>query len=236
MKNFSVKICTRFVSILFSLALVIPAKTQTRIGVKKMHIWGSLAFAGPRDALQPVYSYGNAMQLYYGADLPFIFLDYGQKKQHGAVIAAFLDHEKGNFTNKAMFTDGLDAKFTSVGLRIHPFTSKRLSSLSDPNQVNESASKIEQDLGFLGKLGLVILYNFYADLGYAHASLIEKPTPDVTRSATVFGYGFSPALAIGKKTSFHLDVGIRQYSWTNSLQTKSSVNSFRLGFGLGVNL
>lgn len=236
MKNFSAKICTGFLSLLLSLVFVAPANAQSRIGIKKVNVWASLAFASPKDALKTSYSFGNAMQLYYGADVPFAFLDYGKKQKNGAVIAAFLDHEKANFTDDAFITDGLDAKFTSAGLRVYPFTSKQLSSLAAPNQVDESASKFGQDVGFLAKLGLVILHSSYIDLGYAHAALIEKPTPDVTRTATVFGYGLTPALAIGRKTSFHLDVGFRKYSWTNSLNTKSSVNSFRLGFGLGINL
>lgn len=236
MKNLSVKICTGLLSVLLSLAWVIPANAQSRIGIKKVHVWASLAFASPKDALKSSYSFGDAMQLYYGVDAPFAFLDYGKKQQHGAVIAAFLDHEKANFTDDALITDGLDAKFTSAGLRIYPFTTKHLSSLADPDQVDESASRLGQDVSFLAKLGLVILHSSYIDLGFAHAALIEKPTPDVIRTTTVFGYGLAPALAIGRKTSFHLDVGFRKYSWTNGLNTKSSVNSFRLGFGLGINL
>jgi hypothetical protein len=82
----------------------------------------------------------------------------------------------------------------------------------------------------------MLLSGLYFDYGMSKASLIEPPTPTVERTPKFWGWGFAPSLVPGKKTSFYLDFGWRTYTWTNSLNTSSSIKSFRCGFGLGFSL
>jgi hypothetical protein len=82
----------------------------------------------------------------------------------------------------------------------------------------------------------MVLSGLYFDYGLSKATFIEPPTANVDRSPTYWGWGFAPSLVPGKRTSFYIDLGWRTYSWTNSLNTTSSIKSFRCGFGLGFTL
>ncbi|OIR06948.1 hypothetical protein GALL_108540 [mine drainage metagenome] len=241
--------------------MVNTTKAQTYFGIKKINVWADFAFAKPKDELKNYYGLGNAMQLYYGVDVPFAFFQYNKKSNTGLSIAGFLDHEKGNFSSGNYATDGLDAKLTSVGVRVRPFANMAIyapkGNVTKGYMVTETLHKVEgrdefgkknyreytttERMPIWGDEGAKLLFTMflsglYFDYGVTHAALIEKPTPDVFRTATMFSYGWAPAIGVGQKTTFYIDFGIRKYSWTNGLNTKSSIGSFHCGFGLGFRL
>lgn len=234
---------------------------QNFIGFKKVNVWVDFAFASPKNELKNYYGLGNAMQLYYGVDAPFAFLKYNKKNNLGLSIAGFLDHEKANFTDNSYNTDGLNAKLISIGIRVRPLANMAIyapkGNVINGYMVTETLHKVTGQDEFGNKnyreytttektpiwsdegAKLIVTMFFsglYFDYGITHAALIEKPTPDVMRTATMFSYGTAPAIVIGNKTTFYLDFGIRKYSWTNSMHTKSSIGSFHCGFGLGFKL
>lgn len=247
--------------ILLTATSIISSNAQKRFEIKKINVWADFAFASPKDELKNYYGLGNAMQLYYGVDVPFAFFQYSKKSNLGLSVAGFLDHEKGNFSSGNYTTDGLDAKLTSVGIRVRPLANMAIyapkGNVTKGYMVTETLHKVEGRDEFGNRnyreytttertpiwsdegaklLVTMFLSGLYFDYGITHAALIEKPTPDVFRTATMFSYGCAPALVVGQKTTFYIDFGIRKYSWTNSLNTKSSISSFHCGFGLGFNL
>jgi hypothetical protein len=82
----------------------------------------------------------------------------------------------------------------------------------------------------------MFLSGLYFDYGFAKAALIEPPTPTVNRTPNFWGWGCAPAIVVGRKTTFYIDLGWRKYWWANSFNTKSSISSFHCGFGLGFRL
>jgi hypothetical protein len=265
-------------TILFQLSLIIvlsvsfknTAKAQVFFGIKKINVFADFAFAEPKDAMVNPggYGLGNAMQLYYGVELPFAYLRYSKKSNMHLSIAAIVDHEKANFSTSNLASDALDAKLTSFGFRARPFEGMGMfnvneSDLHDGKDYTTTEKHVSQDgqrIEFKNgqsvtatewtettnhhgwstaeSKGLVymVLSGLYFDYGFSKAALIEHPSPDVNRSPSYWGWGFAPAIAVGRKTSFYLDLGWRKYAWTNSLNTTSSIKSFRCGFGLGFEL
>lgn len=232
MKNLSVSSYRQLFLSMLCMILITNTDAQSKIGIKKINVWADFAFASPKNELKNYYGLGNAMQLYYGVDVPFAFVQYNKKTNLGLSIAGFLDHEKANFSSNNFTTDGLDAKLTSVGVRVRPLANMTIHT----HKGNVEPTQLNVEVAELSNIFTKVLSGLYFDFGATHAALIEKPTPDVFRTATMFSYGCAPALAIGKKTTFYIDLGIRKYSWTNSLNTKSSIGSFHAGFGLGFNL
>jgi hypothetical protein len=242
-------------------------KAQLHFGIKKINVFADFAFAEPKSALVNPggYGLGNAMQLYYGAEVPFTYLKYSKKSSMHLSIAATVDHEKANFSTSNYLTDGLDVKLTSFGLRARPFSGMGMFQVSESDlhdgkdftttekHVSQDGERIELKNGqavtatewtetkshhswsTAESKGIVymVLSGLYVDYGLSKASLIEPPTANVDRSPTYWGWGIAPSLVPGKKTSFYIDLGWRTYSWTNSLNTTSSIKSFRCGFGLG---
>jgi hypothetical protein len=234
---------------------------QPSIGFKKLNVWTSFAFAKPKDAMANSYSYGKPMQLYYGADLPFTSLRYGKKTNTGLSVAVFADHERANFDANDFNSEGLNAKLFSLGVRIRPFANMAIyapkGEVIKGQYVEETLHKeiyhdsnnniqfreyttttslpLWTDEG-AKLLVTMLLSGLYVDFGVTHASLIEKPSPDVTRTARVISYGCAPSIGVGRKVTAFMDFDIRKYTWTNSMKTTSSIGSFHCGFGLGFNL
>lgn len=205
---------------------------QSALGIRQVNIWGDLAFASPEKALKGPYSDGNAMQLYYGADIPFAFIEYNKKQNIGLSLAAFLGYEKANFSNSV--GDGLDVKLTSYGIRLKPFAQKNL----DPKKLhtNLSGKGLDEDLVPTINLFKYIFTGLYIDFGMSSASLIEPPFANVQRNPKVSGYGLAPMVMIHDKIGIGMDLGIRKYNWTNASNTISSIKSIHMGFGLNIHL
>lgn len=257
--------------ITFLIALIVAssntANAQVLLGIKKINVFTDLAFAQPKDALVSPggYGLGNAMQLYYGVEVPFALIRYNKKSNMHLSIAATLDHEKANFSSSNIATDGLDAKLTAFGLRVRLFEGMGMFDVKESDfhdgknytttekHVSQEGQRLELNNGravtatewtettthhawsTAETKGIVYMFlsGLYVDYGFAKAALIEPPTPNVNRTPSYWGLGCAPAIVIGKKTSFYLDFGWRKYGWTNSLNTTSSIKSFRCGFGLG---
>lgn len=254
----------------FSICQSQSAKSQVHIGIQKINVFADFAFAEPKNALVNPggYGLGNVMQIYYGAEIPFAFLKYDKKSNMHLSIAATIDHEKANFSTSNILTDGLDAKLTSFGFRVRPFSGMGMFNVSESDyrngrdytttekHVSQDGQRIQLKNGqnvtatewtetsshhswsTAESKGIVylVLSGLYFDYGFAKAALIEPPTPNVNRNPSYWGWGIAPSIVPGKKTSFFIDLGWRNYSWTNSLNTKSSIKSFRCGFGLGFTL
>lgn len=252
--------------IALSLSTSNMASAQVFFGIKKVNVFVDLAFAKPKDALVSPggYGLGNAMQLYYGAEVPFAFARYSKKSNMHLSVAATLDHEKANFSTSNFATEALDAKLTSFGIRVRPFEGMGMFNVQESDfhdgknftttekHVSQDGQRIQLNNGQVVTAtewtkttnhhiwstaetkGLVCMFlsGLYFDYGFAKAALIEPPTPDVNRTPSYWGLGCAPAIVIGQKTSFYLDFGLRKYSWTNGLNTTSSIKSFRCGFGL----
>jgi hypothetical protein len=239
----------------------IDSQAQVEFGLKKLNVWTELAFASPKQEMKNSYSYGEPMKLYLGADLPFAFLQYSKKRNTGLSVGAFLDHEKANFTDDSYATDGLNAKMTSVGVRVRPFgnmaiyqpkgsvTRGQLTTITThkvtgtdefgnrkySEYTTTESTPLWSDEG-AKLLVTMFLSGLYFDYGVSHLALIEPPTPDVKRTAVVYSYGCAPSLAVGRKLTFFMDFSIRKYQWTNKMNTTSGIKSFHTGFGLGFNL
>lgn len=257
------------ITILISLSAFISnsANAQVLFGIKKINVYADFAFAKPKDALVSPggYGLGNAMQLYYGAEVPFALVRYNKKSNMHLSFAVTLDHEKANFSTSNISSDALDAKLTAFGFRVRPFEGMGMfdvkeSDLHDGKDYTTTEKHVSQDgqriqlnngravtatewtettthhsWSTAETKGLVYMFlsGLYFDYGFAKAALIEPPTPNVNRTPSYWGVGCAPAIVIGQKTSFYLDFGLRNYSWTNGLNTTSSIKSFRCGFGLG---
>lgn len=259
-KHQSPKLILKFmltVCILYS----VDAQAQVEIGFKKLNVWTEFAFATPKQEMKNYYSFGDPMKLYLGADLPFAFLKYSKKGNTGLSVGAFLDHEKANFTDESYATDGLDAKMTSVGVRVRPLgnmaiyqpkgsvtngqlttitTHKVTSTDGSGNATYREYTTTESTPLWTDEgaklLVTMFLSGLYFDYGVSHLALIQPPLPDVKRTARVFSYGCAPSLAVGRKVTFFMDLSIRKYQWTNKMKTTSEIKSFHTGFGLGFHL
>lgn len=82
----------------------------------------------------------------------------------------------------------------------------------------------------------LILSSLYFDFGASTISFVEPLNPNLTRSASMFSYGIAPTIAIVRKVNFYVDLSVRNYKWTNSMNTTSGIKSIHTGFGLGFNL
>lgn len=239
----------------------VNSQAQVGFGFKKLNVWTEFAFATPKQEMKNFYSFGDPMKIYYGADLPFAFLQYSKKRNTGLSIGAFLDHEKANFTDESYVTDGLDAKMTSVGVRVRPFGNMAIyqpkGSVTNGQLTTITTHKVKGTDEFGNAtyreyittestplwseegaklLVTMFLSGLYFDYGVSHLALIEPPTPDVKRTAVVYSYGCAPSLVVGRKVTFFIDLSIRKYQWTNKMNTTSAIKSFHTGFGLGFNL
>lgn len=190
---------------------------QMKIVVKQINGFIDVTSSSPKDALVNPgnFSTGNAIQFYYGAELPFLYLRYG-KNNGQLIISVFMDHEKANFQDP--IDNDLNAKLTSYGIRIHPFDGKK--------------PKYDNDGNFLLAF---IISGIYADFGFGNSKLTQIPNINITRNTKIFGCGWSPKMSQGKKINLLLDCGFRNYSWNNISNTKSSVFSLHAGIGIGFN-
>ena len=235
----------------------VNSEAQVEIGIKKLNIWTEFGFASPKQELKNSYSLGDPMKLYLGADLPFAFLRYSKKHNTGISLAAVLDHEKANFENNS--NGPLGAKITSVGLRVRPFGNMAVYQPKGPVTNGEMTTvTIHKDYGRdefgaptyheytttestpvwseegAKLLVSMVLSGFYCDFGTSHIALIEPPAPTVNRTAFMYSIGCAPAIAIGRKVTFFVDLSVRNYKWTNKMNTTSAISSFHTGFGIGL--
>jgi len=236
--------------LLLSLVILIsvPEYAQIGFGVKKVNLLLDFAFASPKDELKNSYSYGDPMHAYYSIDVPFFYLQFSKKLPLTFNIAGFIDHEKANFEDNNYITDGLTAHFTTLGLRIRPLTmgtdavfSGRyyqdgdvVQGATSTDQANSIADSYNNKL-LANQFVKMILDGIYFDFGVSNSLLVEPPGPNISRLSKVFGYGLSPTLG-GKRVTFSVDFGIRNYKWINSLKTISTVSTFHCGFGIGYTL
>ncbi len=237
----------------------VNTQAQVEFGLKKLNIWTEFAFASPQKEMKNYYSLGDPMKLYLGADMPFAFLKYSKKHNTGLSLAAVIDHEKSNFENSAY--NPLNAKITTVGLRIRPFGNMAIYQPKGPVTNGEITTiTTHKDYG-KDEFGVSTIHEYtttestpvwsdegarlivsmflsglYFDYGVSHLALIEPPSPDVKRTAVALSYGCAPSLVVGRKLTFFMDFSIRKYQWTNSLNTTSVIKSFHTGLGFGFNL
>jgi len=251
--------------IIFSYMLIIcllysvNSEAQAEFGFKKINVWTEIGFASPKQELKNSYSLGDPMKLYLGADLPFAFLKYTKKHNTGLSVAALLDHEKANFENSSY--DPLNAKITSVGLRMRPFGNMAVYQPQGPVTNGEMTTitthkdygrdefgaptyheytttesvPIWSDEGAKTIVSM-ILSGLYFDFGTSYVALIEPPAPKVNRIALMYAVGCAPTISIGRKINFFVDISVRNYKWTNKMNTTSAIYSLHTGFGLGFNL
>lgn len=62
------------------------------------------------------------------------------------------------------------------------------------------------------------------------------PSQYIDRSGSMFSYGCLPSLGTGGIITMYIDLGIRHYKWTNSMNTTSGIINRYTGFGVGFNL
>lgn len=248
---------------ILSICLVVTfsAKSQVQLGLKKINIFTDISYSSPEKELKNYYSLGDLMKFYVGAEVPFLTANYSKKRATGISLAALIDHENANFTSGNYSTDGMDAKMTSLSLRVRPFANMAIyspaGSVIDGYYVTETKHKVigtdefgnskyseyttTQSLPIWSEGGAklfvtMFLSGLYFDYGKTNLTLIEPPTADINRIGTMYSYGCSPSLGAGRKITMYMDLGIRYYKWTNSLNTTSVIKSWHIGFGVGFNL
>ncbi len=233
---------------------------QLHFGVKKINVWTEIALASPSKELKNYYSDGEPMKLYLGADLPVAFLNYGKTTTTGLSVSALLDHETGNFENSNTY-EALTAKIVSYGVRVRPFANMAVycpkgevvagnvvivthhkdygkDSYGMPSikeyDTTETYTKYTKEGA--KAIATLFLSSIYFDFGASTISFVEPLNPNVNRSASMFSYGIAPTIAIGRKMTFYVDLSVRNYKWTNNMNTTSGIKSIHTGFGLGFNL
>lgn len=246
-----------FICLLVSLSV----QSQVQFGLKKVNIFTDISYSSPEKELKNYYSLGDLMKIYVGAEVPFLAVNYSKKSTMCLSVAALLDHEKANFTSGDYSTDGLDAKMTSYGVRVRPFANMAVyaptGKVIDGYYVKETTHKVTGTDEFgnskyseytttenipvwsEGGAKLIVtmfLSGLYFDYGKTNMTLIEPPYQDVSRNATMYSYGCSPSLGTGGKITMYMDLGIRHYKWTNSMNTTSGIKSWHIGFGVGFNI
>lgn len=217
-------------SLFICLLATFSAQAQIQIGFKKVNIFANISLSSPEKELENYYSDGDLLKFYVGAEVPFVAANYSKKSAMGFSVAALLDHETANFTSGNYSTDGLDAKMTSIGVRVRPFD---ISELSEYTRTVDSPdwSEDEEANFFIA----MVLSGLYFDYGKTNMSFIEPPLPNKSRTATMYSYGLSPGFTVNKIT-WYMDIGIRHYKWTNSLNTTSGIKAWHIGFGVGFNI
>lgn len=258
------KILPRFCC-LFILALCsfnpLSSDAQVHLGVKKINLFADISYSNPEKELKNSYSLGDLMKFYVGVEVPIFTLGYSKKSTLCLSLAPILDHEKANFTREDYSTDGMDAKMTAYGLRLRPLANMAIycptGNVVDGHFVTETTHKVvgtdefgnsnyseyttTESLPIWSEEGAKLLVTMflsglYFDYGRAGLVFIEPPSADVKRHGTLYAYGCSPSLAVGRKLTFYVDLGIRHYRWTNSLDTQSGIKSWHIGFGFGFNI
>lgn len=244
-----------FICLLTSLSV----QSQVQFGLKKVNVFADISYSSPEKELKNYYSLGDLMKGYVGVEVPFFVANYSKKSTMCLSVAALLDHEKANFAS--ITSDGLDAKMTSYGVRVRPFANMAVyaptGKVINGYYVKETTHKVTGNDEFGNSkyseytttenipvwseegaklIMTMFLSGLYFDYGKTNMMLIEAPYPDVSRTATMYSYGCSPSLGTGGKITMYMDLGIRHYKWTNSMNTTSGIKSWHIGFGVGFNI
>ncbi|MDD5150504.1 MAG: hypothetical protein PHC28_08485 [Flavobacterium sp.] len=237
------------------------AKSQIQFGLKKVNVFTDISYSSPEKEMKNFYTLGDLMKFYIGAEVPFLAANYSKKSTTGLSVAALLDHEIANFSSNNYLSEGLNAKMTSLGIRVRPFANMAVYSpkgkIVDGYYIEEITHKVKGTDEFGNSkyseytttestpiwsdegaklLVTMFLSGLYFDYGKTNLDLIEHPFNDVNRTATMYSYGCSPSLGTGGKVTMFIDLGIRHYKWINSLNTTSGIKTWHIGFGVGFNL
>lgn len=247
--------------LLICLLVSFSTQSQVQFGIKKVNIFTDISYSSPEKEFKNYYSLGDLMKIYVGAEVPFLAVNYNKKSTMCFSVAALLDHENANFASGNYTTDGLDAKMTSYGFRVRPFANMAVyaptGKVVDGYYVKETTHKVTGTDEFGNSkyseyttteslpvwseggtklLVTMFLSGLYFDYGKSNMTFIESPYQDVSRNAVMYSYGCSPSLGTGGKITMYMDLGIRHYKWTNSMNTSSGIKSWHIGLGVGFNI
>lgn len=244
--------------LLIILLLTISVQAQIEFGLPKVYLQGGISVASPKKELANYYHDGDILKFYIEANAPFMQINYGKKLLMGLNVAAIVGHENANFLSNNYVDElpPLDVKITYYGLKLKPFQTKVFNIASGTEGKTASDWSVEDrergyaidENGNMRRLNIKddnaifiqflknLLSEGYIEFGSSSANLIESGTPDVKRNPTFFGFGLAPRKKFGQNMNLILDIGVRNYNWTNASTTISSINMFRAGIAFKINL